>query len=96
VRWAHGDGARRSERSRSAALEAHCAELEAQLHEVVKLNELMAADLERYKKVVESSRPNHPERVPEDQLQLAFERVLEAVGPVQPANDGGEACQGPP
>jgi hypothetical protein len=58
-----------AERSRRTALETQCAELEAQLHEVVKLSELMAADLERYKKVVESSRPNHPERVPEDQLQ---------------------------
>jgi transposase len=55
---------------------------------MTKLCELQQADLERYKKAYEASRPNHPERAPRDQLQLAFERVLETLGALAPANDG--------
>jgi transposase len=63
------------------------AALQAQLTEMTKLCELQQADLERYRQAVEASRPNHPERAPRDQLQLAFERVLETLGVTAPAND---------
>jgi hypothetical protein len=55
---------------------------------MTKLCELQQADLERYKQAYEASRPNHPERAPRDQLQLAFERVLQTLGAAAPANDG--------
>lgn len=72
---------------RVARLEAERAEFEAQLAEMSKLCELQQADLDRYKKAYEASRPNHPERAPREQLQLAFERVLETFGIEAPAND---------
>lgn len=54
--------------------------MRAQLRETIKLSELQAADLERYRKVVqENAQPNRPERVPEDQIQFAWERILAAV-----------------
>ena len=72
-------------------LERRVAELEAQLAEMSKLCELQQADLERYKKAYEASRPNHPERAPREQLQLAFERVLETFQIQAPANDAADA-----
>ena len=67
-----------------------CRELEAerdallgQLDELNKLTELQAADLDRYKKAAEAFAPNHPERVPPNQLQLAFERILEGVADLE-------------
>jgi hypothetical protein len=74
-----------------AQLEAARAELEAQLGEMTKLCELQQADLDRYKKAYEASRPNHPERAPREQLQLALERVLETFQIQAPANDPAEA-----
>lgn len=59
--------------------EARIRELEGQLHESSKLAELQAADLERYRKVVEASTRNRPERVKQEELQLAFARVLEST-----------------
>src|SRR5688572_6963825 len=54
--------------------------LRAQLLEMVKLAELQAADLERYRKVIQAqAQPNRPERVPDSQLQLALERILSAI-----------------
>lgn len=76
---------------RVAQLEAERAELEAQLAEMSKLCELQQADLDRYRKAYEASRPNHPERAPREQLQLAFERVLEILQVQAPANDATEA-----
>jgi len=76
---------------RIAELEATRAELESQLAEMSKLCELQQADLDRYKKAYEASRPNHPERAPREQLQLAFERVLETFQIQAPANDATEA-----
>jgi transposase len=72
-------------------LESELVELQAQLAEMGKLCELQQADLDRYKKAYEASRPNHPERAPKEQLQLAFERVLESLGVQAPANDDGAA-----
>ena len=72
---------------RVAQLEGELGVLQVQLGEMAKLCELQQADLERYKKAYEASQPNHPERAPRDQLQLAFERVLETLGAARPAND---------
>jgi hypothetical protein len=74
-------------RAELAAALARNADLGAQLHEVTKLVELQKADLERYRKTFEASRPNHPERVAREQLQLAFRRVLESLSSQPPAND---------
>jgi multidrug resistance efflux pump len=54
--------------------------LSAQLHEMTKLAELQAADLERYRKVVQGqAQPNRPERVPDNQVQLGLERILASI-----------------
>jgi hypothetical protein len=66
-------------------LQAECARLHIELAETIKLAELQRADLERFKKAYETVRPNHPERVAREQLQLAFERILLALA--DPAND---------
>lgn len=81
-------------RARNVALEQQVAKLEAQLAETVKLCELQQADVERYRKECESSRPNHPERAPREQLQLAFERVVETLGAEPPANDAEDGDDG--
>lgn len=60
--------------------EGEIAELRNQLHETMKLVELQRADLDRYREANEKAQPNRPERVAEDQLQLAFERVLASLG----------------
>jgi transposase len=70
-----------------AHLEADRTSLRVQLVEALKLCELQQADLDRYKKEHEAGLPNHPERAPREQLQLAFERVLEVLGMQPPAND---------
>jgi transposase len=54
-------------------------EFRKQLRETTKLIELQRADLERYRQAYEQAQPNRPERVPEEQLQLAFERVLASL-----------------
>jgi transposase len=82
-------------RARIVELEAETNALRAQLHEVAKLAELQAADLERYRKAYESVRPNCPERVPAPQLQLAFERVLESFGQRPADNDTAENSDNP-
>ncbi|MCC7073945.1 MAG: IS66 family transposase [Deltaproteobacteria bacterium] len=83
-----------AERTRSATLEqsnaaltAENAQLHAELAEAVKLAALQQDDLERYRKAYEDVRPNHPERVPADQLQLAFGQVLAMFGAAPPVND---------
>jgi hypothetical protein len=79
---------------RNGELERQVAQLEAQLAEMTKLCDLQQADLDRYKKAYEASRPNHPERAPREQLQLAFERVLETFQIQAPATDPAEADDG--
>jgi len=74
-------------RLRVTELETECALLRAELDETLTLSELQQKDLERYKQAYEAGRPNHPERVPRDELQLAFEHVLDALGPSQAVND---------
>ena len=73
--------------ARIVDLEAELATLRTELVEVTKLSELQKADLDRYRAAIEASKPNQPERVARDQLQLAFERVLETFNVPPPAND---------
>lgn len=69
-----------SERARSAALAKELEETRQQRNEALKLIELQKADLARYKQVVHGQpQPNQPERAPEEQMQLAFARVLAAI-----------------
>ncbi|MEO5725845.1 MAG: IS66 family transposase [Byssovorax sp.] len=79
-------------RGRVVELEAAQELLRAQLREVLKLNELQQADLDRYRAECARLTPNRPERVPSNDLQLAFERVLETFG--DPANDAREPSAG--
>ncbi|MEO8179586.1 MAG: hypothetical protein ABI895_12205 [Deltaproteobacteria bacterium] len=93
-----GAGTCRDCKQSSAALrlaEARIAELEAELSALRELleeknrtTELLQADLKRYRYAYNVGQPNCPERVPKDQLQLAFERVLECI---PPANDVPDA-----
>ena len=59
-----------------------------QLREVLKLNELMRADLDRRNDP--EPPPHKPERVPPEQLQLAMARVLAESGAEASGNDDGE------
>jgi transposase len=70
---------------RTSALETELNALRAQLHEAANLIELQAADLTRYKAEQQRVRPNKPERVPTDQLQLAFEQLLRSYSDVPAA-----------
>lgn len=61
-------------------LRAENATLTAQIKELVKLNDLQSADLERLKKVIAGQRqPNRPERVDEESMQLAFANVVRGL-----------------
>lgn len=81
-----------------------CEELRTQLAEALRLIELQRADIERYKAAYERIRPNTPERVPHNQLQLAFEQVLASMSEVPAAqqlaasaaaNQDSEGNEGP-
>ncbi len=75
-----------------AALRAECGALRAQLAETMKENELQKADLERLRKAAQESAPNHPERAAREELQLAFERVIETLeDPGPTADDAAES-----
>ena len=64
---------------RVRALESEAELLRAQLKEATALVELQRADIDRYKAAYARIQPNTPERVPKDQLQLAFEQVLASM-----------------
>jgi hypothetical protein len=74
--------------ARIAELEGELCALRELLEENTRTTELLEADLKRYRYAYNIGQPNCPERVPTDQLQLAFERVLQYV---PPANDSGTA-----
>ena len=76
----------RQAQSRIAELEAELSALRELLEEKNATTALLEADLKRYRYAYNVGQPNCPERVPKDQLQLAFERVLAYV---PPANDLG-------
>ena len=71
-----------------AELEAELSALRALLEEKTRTAELLADDLKRYRFSYNVGQAHSPERVAKDQLQLAFERVLEAM---PPANDVPDA-----
>jgi len=74
----------RHAQSRITELEAELSALRELLEEKRATAALLEADLKRYRYAYNVGQPNCPERVPKDQLQLAFERVLECI---PPAND---------
>jgi transposase len=61
--------------------------MRAQLREVLKVCALQKADLDRVHTPEPSAPPHKPERVPSDQLQLAFERVLASIDEEAAGND---------
>ena len=66
-----------------------------QRRELVKENELLRADLARYKKQLDDRAPHRPERIAPDVMQLAFEQVLKTLGAeTSAANESGS--QEPP
>jgi len=76
--------------------EARISELEGELcalrelfAENTQTTELLEAELKRYRYAYNVGQPNCPERVPRDQLQLAFERVLAYVPPANDLAGGG-------
>jgi transposase len=78
----------RHAQSRIADLEAELSALRELLEQKNATAALLEADLKRYRYAYNVGQPNGPERVPKDQLQLAFERVLECI---PPANDVPDA-----
>lgn len=71
--------------ARVEALVREVAILRDQLSEALKLGDLQGAELERWRELVERLQGNRPERVPHDELQLAFEQVLKEL-PATPVN----------
>ena len=78
----------RQAHARIAELEAELCAVRDLLEESTRTAELLADELKRYRYAYNVGQPHSPERVPKDQLQLAFERVLEAM---PPANDAPDA-----
>ena len=74
--------------ARVPALEAQVEELRGQLREALKLIDLQAADIARYRAAVEASAPHRPERVPAQELRLILERVTTDLPDKVGANDG--------
>ena len=76
---------------RCESLSNELAQVRAQLRELLKVIDLQRADLERLSKASAPAPPppHKPERVPADQLQLAFERVLASVDEA-PSSTGDE------
>jgi len=81
-------------RAQVRELEAELGEVRRQLVEALKLSELQRADLDRLRDEYEKVRPNCPERVPGDEADAAFDRVLEAFGTVGAANDEAKDSDG--
>jgi len=68
----------RRARARIGELTLEVARLREQLREALKLNVLQQGDLARYMELVASLQGHRPERVARDELQLAFDHVLES------------------
>lgn len=75
---------------RTVQLQAEIVALEGELAEALKLIELQKADLDRYEKAIQDARPHCPERTSDEQLQLGWVRILQALAE-EPSNDGDEA-----
>lgn len=72
--------------------------LREQLREALKLNVLQQGDLTRYMELVASLQGHRPERVARDELQLAFDHVLDSFTDAPAANeptDGTSAASEP-
>jgi transposase len=80
-----------SVRERADLAEEAAERAQVQLREALKLIDLQRADLERYRVAYERIQPNTPERVPTNQLQLAFERVLLALQDCSAAEAANQA-----
>jgi transposase len=76
----------RRARARIAELTREVMLFRQQLHEALKLNLLQQADLARYMELVASLQGHRPERVARDELQLAFDHVLESFADTPAAN----------
>lgn len=86
----------RQTQARIAELEAELCALRALLEEKTRTTELLEDDLKRYRYAYNVNPPNSPERVPKDQLQLAFERVLECIPPANDVPDVGDSVAAEP
>ncbi len=89
-----------SECTQCEAMRVEIASLRTQLREALKLCALQRADLDRLAPAQPEDppavrTPNGPERVPSDQLQLAFERIVATFGDLPPANDDEGSCPAP-
>jgi transposase len=79
--------------ARALELVASADALKLQLAETVKLNELQAADLARYKKLIDAQPTQHqPERVEQERLQLVFESMAEAEAVAKVVEDAKAAA----
>ena len=76
---------------RIASLVREVAILREQLREALKLGDLQGAELERWRELVARFQPNRPERVPHNDLQLAFAQLLTSFEKV-PAANGNDAA----
>lgn len=80
IRCARADEEREQLHAALLKLRAENATLTEQVRELVKVNALQAADLERLQKLIDGQRqPNQPERVDEESLQLAFASVVKQL-----------------
>jgi transposase len=79
-------------RRRVAEIQEESEKLRAQLRETLKLVDLQKADIDRLRAEQERAQPNRPERAPESEMQLAFERVVATFGDLPAANDATAAA----
>lgn len=88
----------RQAQARIAQLEAELGALDELLEEKTRTVELLTDDLKRYRYTYNIGQSHSPERVAKDQLQLAFERVLEFMPPANdvPDADGNDVTEAAP
>lgn len=81
----------RQAHARIAELEAELGAARALLEESTRTAELLADDIKRYRYSYSVGQPHSPERVPKDQLQLAFERLLETLPAANDVTDASSS-----
>lgn len=84
----------RQAHARIAELEAELGAVRALLEESTRTAELLADDVKRYRYAYNVGQPHSPERVPRDQLQLAFERLLETLPAANDVRDASSSGTG--
>ena len=77
---------------RARDLETLVESLRTQLRQATDLIELQDADIARYRAEQERTRPNRPEHMPQDQLQLAFEHVVASFADSAAARELADAA----